>query len=77
MNFEVKFFNFEGLFDLLFYFIKKEKINIYDILIFEIISQYLVYLNYLDIINVDFVFEFMIMVVIFLEIKLRMFLLKV
>ncbi|ADQ41397.1 chromosome segregation and condensation protein ScpA [Caldicellulosiruptor acetigenus I77R1B] len=76
MNFEVKLPNFEGPLDLLLYLIKKEKINIYDIPISEITSQYLAYLNHLDTINVDSVSEFMIMAATLLEIKSRMLLPK-
>ncbi|ADQ07604.1 chromosome segregation and condensation protein ScpA [Caldicellulosiruptor hydrothermalis 108] len=76
MNFEVKLPNFEGPLDLLLYFIKKEKINIYDIPISEITSQYLAYLNHLDTINVDSVSEFMVMAATLLEIKSRMLLPK-
>lgn len=76
MNFEVKLPNFEGPLDLLLYFIKKEKINIYDIPISEITSQYLSYLNHLDTINVDSVSEFMVMAATLLEIKSKMLLPK-
>ncbi|WAM35541.1 segregation and condensation protein A [Caldicellulosiruptor acetigenus] len=76
MNFEVKLPNFEGPLDLLLYLIKKEKINIYDIPISEITSQYLAYLNHLDTINVDSVSEFMVMAATLLEIKSRMLLPK-
>ena len=45
MGYQVKLNVFEGPFDLLVYLIESARMNIYDIRVSEITSQYLDYLN--------------------------------
>lgn len=63
--------NFEGPFDLLLHLIKKNKMNINDISIFEITNQYLEYLNEMKELDLDITSEFIVMAATLLEIKSR------
>ncbi len=68
--------HFEGPLDLLLHLIEKNKINIYDIPIFEITEQYLSYIAKMEEANLDFTSEFLVMAATLIEIKSRMLLPK-
>ena len=53
--------NFEGPFDLLFFLIEKNKIDIYDIPIFEITEQYMDYLAAMQELDLEIASEFLVM----------------
>ena len=72
----IKLQNFEGPFDLLFYLIEKNQIDIYDIPILEITEQYLDYLNAMQELDLDIASEFLVMAATLLHIKSRMLLPK-
>ncbi|NLX63714.1 MAG: segregation/condensation protein A [Clostridiaceae bacterium] len=72
----LKLQNFEGPFDLLFYLIEKNKIDIYDIPILEITEQYLDYLNAMQELDLEIASEFLVMAATLLHIKSRMLLPK-
>ena len=72
----LKLQNFEGPFDLLFYLIEKNQIDIYDIPILEITEQYLDYLNAMQELDLDIASEFLVMAATLLHIKSRMLLPK-
>jgi len=72
----LKLQNFEGPFDLLFYLIEKNQIDIYDIPILEITEQYLDYLNAMRELDLDIASEFLVMAATLLHIKSRMLLPK-
>jgi segregation and condensation protein A len=55
-NFKLK--EFEGPLDLLLFLVKKNEINIYDILISQITEQYIEYLKYLTKLDLDDITEF-------------------
>ena len=61
--------NFEGPFDLLFYLIEKNKIDIYDIPIFEITEQYMAYLTAMQEMDLEIASEFLVMAATLLHIK--------
>jgi segregation and condensation protein A len=65
---------FEGPLDLLLHLIKGSKIDIYDIPMAEITSQYLEYLELMKDLNLDIASEFMIMAATLMHIKSRMLL---
>ncbi len=65
---------FDGPLDLLLYLIKTNKMNIYDIPIVEITSQYIEYVNKLQEMDLNFAGEFIIMASELLLIKSRMLL---
>lgn len=65
---------FEGPMDLLYYLIKKNDINIYDIPIAFITDEYLKYINTLKELNIDFASEFLVMAAELAHIKSKMLL---
>lgn len=65
---------FEGPMDLLVHLIKKNEINIYDIPIALITEQYLLYLEWLKALSVEYAAEFVVMASTLTQIKSRMLL---
>ena len=74
MSYKVKLDLFEGPFDLLVYLIEHAEMNIYDIQIAQITSQYLDYIKRLQDISVEVATEFMVLAATLLEIKSKMLL---
>jgi len=68
---ELKLQVFEGPLELLLHLIEKNKIDIYDIPIFEITRQYLDYLKNWDDLNMEVASEFIVMASILIGIKAR------
>ncbi len=66
--------NFEGPFDLLFFLIGKNKIDIYDIPIVEITDQYMDYLFAMQEMDLEIASEFLVMASTLLHIKSRLLL---
>jgi len=65
---------FEGPMDLLVHLIKKNELDIYDIPISLITEQYLQYLEWLKMMNIDFASEFVVMASTLTQIKSKMLL---
>ncbi len=76
MAIPVKLQEFEGPLDLLLHLIEKNKINIFDIPIAEITSQYLEYIRSMKEEDMNIASEFMVMAAELLDIKCRMLLPK-
>ena len=74
MAIPVKLEVFEGPLDLLLHLIEREKINIYDIPIFEITNQYLEYIESLQHEDMNIASEFMVMAAELIELKSGMLL---
>ena len=72
--FNVKLENFEGPLDLLLYFIKRDKIDIYDIPISQITSEYIDVINTAKKLDVSVAGEFLFMASLLLRLKTRMLL---
>jgi len=70
----IKLNNFEGPFDLLFYLIEKNQIDIYDIPIVEITDQYMEYLFAMQEMDLEIASEFLIMASTLLHIKSKLLL---
>ncbi len=70
----LKLEKFEGPFDLLFYLIEKNQIDLYDIPILEITDQYMDYLNAMQELDLEIASEFLVMAATLLHIKSRMLL---
>ncbi len=70
----LKLDNFEGPFDLLFFLIEKNKIDIYDIPIAEITEQYMDYLSAMQELDLEIASEFLVMAATLLHIKSKMLL---
>jgi segregation and condensation protein A len=65
---------FEGPLDLLLYLIKKEEVDIYDIPIERITTQYMEYLSVMRLLNLDIAGEFIVMAATLMYIKSRLLL---
>ena len=65
---------FEGPLDLLLYLIRKEEVDIYDIPIERITSQYMEYLNLMRMLDLNIAGEFLVMAATLMMIKSRMLL---
>jgi segregation and condensation protein A len=70
----VRLTNFEGPLDLLLHLIKKNEVNIYDIPITLITSQYVAYIDLMREMNLDVAGEFLVMAATLIHIKSRMLL---
>lgn len=76
MSLNIKLDNFEGPFDLLLHLIKKNKMDIYDIKIYDITSQYLSYIKTMKEMDLDITSEFIVIATNLLEIKSKLLLPK-
>lgn len=76
MSYKVKLEMFEGPFDLLVYLIESAKMDIYDIKVAEITSQYLEYMEDINTVDVEMASEFMVLAANLIEIKSKMLLPK-
>lgn len=74
MSYKVKLNIFEGPLDLLLFLIKREKIDIYDIPISLITSQYMEYLKLMEMLDLDIAGEFLVMAATLMHIKSKMLL---
>lgn len=76
MQLNIKLENFEGPFDLLLHLIKKNKMDIYNIKIHEITSQYLEYLKAMEEMDLEITSEFILIAATLIEIKSKLLLPK-
>ena len=74
---KIKINDFEGPFDLLLHLIKKNKMDIYNVKIFEITNQYLNYLNNMKEMDLEITSEFIVVAATLIEIKSKYLLPKV
>ncbi len=74
MTYKVKLDVFEGPLDLLLYLIKKEEADIFDIPIAKVTEQYLQYLEYMKLLDLNIAGEFIVMAATLMHIKSRMLL---
>jgi segregation and condensation protein A len=74
--FNIKLDNFEGPLDLLLYFIKRDKIDIYDIPISKITKEYIDTINHAKKLNISVAGEFIFMASLLTRLKTRMLLPK-
>ena len=73
-NYKINLENFQGPMDLLLYFIKRDRIDIYDIPISKIANDYLEYISMMEMLDIDIGAEFIYMSTVLLQIKARMLL---
>jgi segregation and condensation protein A len=74
MAYDVHLETFEGPLDLLLYLIRKDDLDIYDIPISQITSEYLEYLDLMKEFNLDIASQFLVMSATLMQIKSRMLL---
>ncbi|MBX3043412.1 MAG: segregation/condensation protein A [Candidatus Kapabacteria bacterium] len=72
--YKIKLPNFEGPFDLLLYFIKRDELNIYDIPISEITEEFLKYIKIMQYFDLELAGEFILMASTLMYIKAQMLL---
>lgn len=72
--YKIKLPNFEGPFDLLLFFIKRDEINIYDIPIAKIAKEFLNYINIIKMFDLDLAGEFLVMAANLMYIKTQLLL---
>lgn len=76
MSLNIKIENFEGPFDVLLHLIKKNKMDIYDIKIYDITGQYLEYIKAMKEMDLEITSEFIVIAATLIEIKSKMLLPK-
>jgi len=74
MSYKIKIPFFEGPFDLLLFFIKRDEIDIKDIPIATITKDFLDYINNLEIMNIEVASEFIVIAATLMRIKSKMLL---
>ena len=74
MNYKIRLDMFEGPLDLLLYLVKKDHLNIYDIPIAKVTQQYLEYINFMQLLDLNVVGEFLVMASTLMQIKSKMLL---
>ena len=72
--FKIKLKDFEGPFDLLLYFIKRDELDIYNIPIAQIANEFLEYVKIMQILDIEIASEFIVMASTLLQIKAQMLL---
>jgi segregation and condensation protein A len=74
VSYTIKIPQFEGPFDLLLFFLDRDEIDIYDIPISKITTDYLEYIRQLEILDIDVASEFIVVAATLMRIKARMLL---
>ncbi len=74
MSYNVSVKDYEGPIDLLLFFIKRDKLNIYDIPISKITKDFLEYIEIMEVFNIDIGGEFISMASLLMKIKSKMLL---
>lgn len=74
--FKVKLKEFEGPFDLLLFFIKRDELDIYDIPISKITQEFIEYLKLIQTLDLELAGDFILMASTLMQIKVRMLLPK-
>lgn len=72
--YKIKLDHFEGPLDLLLFFIKRDELNIYDIPISKITKEFLEYVNYIKLMDLEIAGDFILMASTLMHIKVRMLL---
>ena len=74
MGYKIKLDIFEGPLDLLLYLVKKDHLNIYDIPIAKVTEQYLAYMEFMRLLDLNIAGQFLVMAATLMQIKSRMLL---
>lgn len=71
-TYEIKLPQFEGPFDLLLFFIERDELDIYDIPIYQLTTDFLAYLHQLELMNIELASEFILVAATLMRIKAKM-----
>ncbi len=74
MSYRVKLNDFEGPLDLLLFFIKRDQLDIYNIPIAKITQEFLEYVRYIQMLDLEIAGDFIVMAATLMQIKVRMLL---
>ncbi len=74
MSYTIKVAQFEGPFDLILFFIERDEIDIYDIPIHQLTSDFLAYIREMEAVNIDLASEFILVAASLMRIKAKMLL---
>jgi segregation and condensation protein A len=72
--YKIKLDHFEGPLDLLLFFIKRDELNIYDIPISKITKEFLEYVNFIKLMDLEIAGDFILMASTLMHIKVKMLL---
>jgi segregation and condensation protein A len=72
--YNIKLQDFEGPLDLLLFFIKRDELDIYNIPIARITKEFLEYVHYMELLDLEIAGEFVVMAAELMQIKVRMLL---
>lgn len=72
--YKIKLDHFEGPLDLLLFFIRRDELNIYDIPISKITKEFLEYVNFIKLMDLEIAGDFILMASTLMHIKVRMLL---
>lgn len=73
-HFEIELPQFKGPFDLLLFFIQRDELNIYDIPIFKITTDFLSYIHQMKQLNIELASEFILVAATLMKIKAQLLL---
>lgn len=73
-SYEIKLPQFEGPFDLLLFFIERDELDVYDIPIAKITSDFLDYIHHMTVMNIELASEFIVVAATLMRIKAKMLL---
>ena len=73
-EYTVKFEVFEGPLDLLLYLVKKEEVDIWEVNLTKLATQFIEYLDVMRMLDLDIAGEFLVMAATLMQIKSRMLL---
>lgn len=73
-TYQIKLPQFEGPFDLLLFFIERDELDIYNIPIHQITTEFLAYIKELEALNIELASEFILFISTLMRIKARMLL---
>ncbi|MDO4438793.1 MAG: segregation/condensation protein A [Eubacteriales bacterium] len=76
INYKLEKLNFDGPLSLLLHLIEKNKVDIYDIPIFEITAQYMEYIRQMEVRDMEIISDFLVMAATLMDIKAKMLLPK-
>lgn len=71
-NYKIVLPQFEGPFDLLLFFIERDELNIYDIPIFKITTDFLDYIHHLETLDIEIASDFILVAATLMRIKSKM-----
>ena len=73
-TYSIKLPQFEGPFDLLLFFIERDELDIYDIPIFKITTDFLSYIHQMEHLDIELASEFILVAATLMRIKAKMLL---